>query len=157
MLSDSIVTADHLRAEKGKKLRKVVATLAGYEKKFVMNKTNCNRIAEVYGNQAVQWAGKVIVIKPDWDKFGNEDVECIRVDVKATRRASEEAGAKPAKQPDLKQVLAGIANAQTFEELELVKRAHPVLPDDDKPKARAAFKERHNEIVAKNPKSKGSD
>lgn len=76
---------DDLRTRQGK-TRKVVAKLAGKEKKFVMNKTNCKRIAEVYGNQAKAWVGKVIVIKPDKDRFGNDVVDCIRVDVAATRK-----------------------------------------------------------------------
>lgn len=78
---------DELRTQAGK-MRKVVARLAGKDKKFVMNKTNCQRIAEVYGTQAKAWIGKVIVIKPDKDRFGNKMVDCIRVDVAATKAKS---------------------------------------------------------------------
>lgn len=83
---------DDLRTQRGK-TRKVVARLVGKEKKFVMNKTNCRRIAEVYGNQAKAWVGKVIVIKPDKDRFGSDVVDCIRVDVAATKAKAK--GAKP--------------------------------------------------------------
>ena len=88
------INIDNLRTRQGK-TRKVVMRLAGKEKKFVANKTNCQRIAEIYGNQAKEWIGKVIVIKPDKDRFGNDMVDCIRVDVALTK-AKQKAAPKPA-------------------------------------------------------------
>jgi hypothetical protein len=82
------ISIDDLRTRQGK-TRKVVIKMVGKEKKFVANKTNCQRIAEVYGNQANEWIDKVIVIKPDKDRFGGQMVDCIRVDTSATRSRSK--------------------------------------------------------------------
>lgn len=105
------INIDNLKT-RGGKVRKVVMRLVGKEKKFVANKTNCQRIAEVYGNQAREWVGKVIVIKPDKDRFGNEMVDCIRVDVAQTRAkagASAKAQAKPAGEPDCDETTGEVA------------------------------------------------
>lgn len=72
--------------------RKLVARLVGKKKKLVLNRTNCDRIAEVYGAQAKEWIGKPIVIQPDKDRFGREMVDCIRVNVALTKKAAAATG-----------------------------------------------------------------
>lgn len=82
------IWAEQLQTKGGKANQKLVANLVGKKKKFVINKTNAQRIAECHGTNADLWTGKTIAIKPDKDRFGREMVDCIRVDVAATQKAS---------------------------------------------------------------------
>lgn len=75
---------------------KLVATLVGKQKKFVINRTNAERIAGVLGNQALAWVGHKIVIQPDTCQFGRDTVNCTRVNVELTRKAN---ALKPAPMP----------------------------------------------------------
>ncbi len=78
-------------ARKGSKRdekKKVVVRLVGKKKKLVLNRTNCDRLAKVYGGKADEWIGKQIVIQPDKDRFGREMVDCIRVNTELTRKAA---------------------------------------------------------------------
>ncbi len=116
-----------LRAGRGKSdgKKKLTAKLEGKVKGWVINKTNAQRIAEVYGNQALDWIGKPIVIQPDKDRFGSDMVDCIRVNVEATRKAANgsarvaappqpdrEPGADDFGEPDEQQLADGAAAAE---------------------------------------------
>jgi len=60
--------------------QKIVATLKGQKKKFVLNKTNAKRISEATGNKDyTKWAGAKIKLYKIFTTFGKEEVEAIRV------------------------------------------------------------------------------
>lgn len=59
--------------------RKLVMTFQGKQKGMVLNKTNANRIAYVYGNDTDDWIGKEIVLYPEMVEFQGRMVEAIRV------------------------------------------------------------------------------
>jgi hypothetical protein len=92
---ESIDPWAELRTQGGGKKQKPVVHLVGKIKKLVLNKTNATAIAEVHGGDASKWTGRRIVLKPARDKFGGKMVDCIRVDVEATRRLAPDGGAKP--------------------------------------------------------------
>lgn len=73
------VTAGEVIGEGNKKSKKPVASFANAKKKLALNSTNCKTIAALYGNDTVQWRGKLITIYPTTTKFGGEVVDCIRV------------------------------------------------------------------------------
>lgn len=58
------------------------------KKRLVLNRTNADRIAEVYGDETDLWMNKPVVIGPSTTRVAGERTSCIRVDVEATKRAS---------------------------------------------------------------------
>lgn len=62
--------------------RKPVLYFRGKEKGLVLNKTNANVIAKMYGDETGQWAGKAITIYETEVEFGGDMVACIRVRTK---------------------------------------------------------------------------
>lgn len=63
----------------GTKKKKPVVCFAETKKKLVLNKTNADSIAVMYGGEARTWAGKRITLYPTKAKFGREMVDAIRV------------------------------------------------------------------------------
>ena len=51
----------------------------GKQKGMVLNVTNANRIAEMYGTEVDAWCGKTIHIYPSETDFAGKTVPCIRV------------------------------------------------------------------------------
>lgn len=49
------------------------------EKALILNKTNCNTIAALYGPYPADWVGKRITLYPTKANFGGEEVDAIRV------------------------------------------------------------------------------
>ncbi len=106
-----VVTIESLQIEqlerKGKRKSnekpKLVATLVGKKKKWVINRTNAERIAQVLGTQALKWIGRPVAIQPDTCTFGRETVSCIRANVELTRAANNPPTGRlplaPAQQP----------------------------------------------------------
>lgn len=82
------IQMDDLQTRGGKTKRKPVIKMAKTKKMLVLNKTNSERLADVLGPQARAWVGRKVVIKPDKDRFGPKMVDCIRVDLEATRAAN---------------------------------------------------------------------
>jgi hypothetical protein len=78
--------------QKGDK-QKLVATLIGKKKKWIINVTNATDVARAYGLQAKAWAGCTVYLKPDTCKVGRDTVACIRVDTQKTM-AAKKAGPK---------------------------------------------------------------
>lgn len=58
---------------------KPVLYFQGKEKGLVLNKTNAQTIAGLYGQETDDWVGKAITIFPTQTDFAGEQVECIRV------------------------------------------------------------------------------
>lgn len=58
---------------------KPVLYFQGKEKGIVLNKTNANNIAQVYGDDTDDWSGKEIMLFPAMVDFQGRTVEAIRV------------------------------------------------------------------------------
>jgi hypothetical protein len=88
---DVVVTiAEVDREEVGDDKKKCpVLKFQGMKKSMVMNRTNCKRIAKMYGTETANWIGKPITLYPSVADFKGEEVPCIRVrDLSATMIAS---------------------------------------------------------------------
>lgn len=59
--------------------QKLVATLVGKKKEFVINKTNAKAIAKSHGDDYDNWEGKSISLAPREVEFSGETVWAIRV------------------------------------------------------------------------------
>jgi hypothetical protein len=62
---------------------------------LLLNKTNAKTIAQLYGNNPGQWAGKLITLYATTTDMAGQTVDCIRVRPKAPAKAEPRA-AKPA-------------------------------------------------------------
>lgn len=51
----------------------------GKEKGLVLNKTNANRIVDLYGDDTAAWFGKTICLYPSETEFQGKTVPCVRV------------------------------------------------------------------------------
>lgn len=97
-----------LQSPTGKKDMRPVFFLRGKQKGWVLNKTNLNRIAEVYGSKADAWIGKPVVLYSERVESFGSMVPAVRVDVDATREVFEAgpsnrangSGKKPSQAPD---------------------------------------------------------
>jgi hypothetical protein len=77
--------------------RKPLFKLRGKEKGWVLNTTNLESIAEVYGHEAEKWIGRTVVIYGTKVRAFGETKLSIRVDIDATQaRAEAEKGGKAA-------------------------------------------------------------
>lgn len=75
---ESIVKED-LIIKGGKKKPSWVATMKGKTKHFVLCKTNVLSLAVLHGSTLECWLNKKIVLIPDVDMCGREEVACIRI------------------------------------------------------------------------------
>jgi hypothetical protein len=72
------VTSETLRTRGGQE-RKPVLRFTDASKKLVLNRTNAETIARLYGSRAEAWKGQRITLFPTRVRFGNETVDAIRV------------------------------------------------------------------------------
>ena len=79
------VTMDELTMTGGRKETKPVIRFSDADKKLVLNRTNANIIASMYGNETDNWIGKKITMFPDVTTFGRDTVDCIRIRKEATK------------------------------------------------------------------------
>ena len=68
--------------------RKPVLHFGETKKKFVLNKTNANQIAELHGSEARGWVGKRITLYPTTCMAFGKSTACIRVRPKAPKGAA---------------------------------------------------------------------
>lgn len=61
--------------------QKPVVYFTGKKAGLVLNKTNCNTIAAVYGDESDEWHGRPVILYPTTTDFQGKRVECIRVRV----------------------------------------------------------------------------
>ena len=76
---------------------KPVIYFQGKEKGLVLNKTNANNIALIYGDETDNWINQVITLFSAWVDFQGKSVEAIRV--KPLRANSGHQNALPAPLP----------------------------------------------------------
>jgi hypothetical protein len=73
------VTMSHVTTEKMGDDNKLVLYFHGKEKGMVLNKTNANNIASLYGPETEDWQGKKITLAVAWVDFQGRSVEALRV------------------------------------------------------------------------------
>src|SRR5262245_20329528 len=73
------VTIDRVEMEDIGSDHKPVIYFQGKEKGLVLNRTNSNNIAAVYGDETADWAGKEITLYPTIVDFQGRSVDAIRV------------------------------------------------------------------------------
>lgn len=73
------ISKSDLQLKGGGKQRKPVITFEETDKKLVLNVTNSDSIAQLYGFQAADWVGKRITLFPTTATFGRDTVDAIRV------------------------------------------------------------------------------
>jgi len=72
------------------------------EKGLVLNKTNAEMIALMFGDETNSWSGQAIVIKPDKTQMQGKIVDCVRVVWQnQANRGPENGGQAPFKSPPL--------------------------------------------------------
>ncbi len=79
---------------------KPVLYFQGKEKGLVMNKTNANNIAVVYGDDTEEWTGKEIVLFPAMVDFQGRTVAAIRVRAPQAKDRAARSVQAPPKQPE---------------------------------------------------------
>lgn len=75
------VVADRVEMQKVGDDNKPVLYFAGKEKGLVLNKTNANMIATVYGDEMDDWQGAELVLYETKVQFQNQMVDAIRVKI----------------------------------------------------------------------------
>ena len=73
------ITSEELAGEDGVKKQKPVMSFVKAKKSLVLNLTNWDTCAELYGENSNNWVGKPIEVYPDRTKFGTRTVACIRL------------------------------------------------------------------------------
>ena len=80
---DAVLEMSKIVIEDIRNDQKPVLYFAGIDKGLVLNKTNANVIAGLYGCETNGWWGKKIALFPTQTEFQGQTVECIRVRLKA--------------------------------------------------------------------------
>ena len=76
--------------------KKLVAHFAGKDKGLVLNKTNANAIAAVYGDDSDNWEGAEVDLYPAMVQFKDKMVEAIRVKVPPVQMQQRQPIQRPA-------------------------------------------------------------
>lgn len=97
------VQREDLVMQGGAKKNKPVLTFAETKKKLVVNSTNADSIATMYGGEARTWIGKRITVFPTKTTCGRDTVDCIRVREKK-QEPPDPAPQQPPRQPDPKEI-----------------------------------------------------
>lgn len=73
------VAMEELKEMDGSVIHKPACKFQNAEKKMILNITNWNLIAAVYGDDSDMWIGRELVLFPTRVQFGNKMVDAIRV------------------------------------------------------------------------------
>jgi hypothetical protein len=63
----------------GKMEDKAVASFQNQPKKLVLNRTNFDTLADLYGDETDGWIGRAVQLFASRARFGNRSVDCIRI------------------------------------------------------------------------------
>lgn len=74
---------------------KAVLWFSNHPQGLVMNKTNIRELVPTFGNDMLQWVGRIIVIYPDITQMAGKSVACLRVKVPQPKAAPAAAAPKP--------------------------------------------------------------
>jgi hypothetical protein len=96
----SLVTVESYAVERvgqgDKAEEKLILALRGAKKRFVVNKTNADALAKIFGTDELDdWIGKRFVLYPDVCQFAGKSVPCLRV-----KAAPQPQKKKPEPEPD---------------------------------------------------------
>lgn len=73
------VALEEVKGEDGTQ-NKLVMHFVGKDKALVLNRTNCEALAELSGSDDyAAWAGGHVVLYPTTTRFGNKIVPCLRI------------------------------------------------------------------------------
>ena len=119
---DVVVTIERVEMEEfddnGRKATKPVVYFQGSSKSMVFNKTNCNTVADITGQENTDnWPGARICIYPTVVPFGNKMVEAIRVKRPPDSAAVAVVSPPPAVPPVAAEVAVAPANPQVDDDL----------------------------------------
>ena len=89
------VTQEEVGNGDDKKL-KLIVWIRGQDKGLVLNVTNANDLASIYGDDTEAWNGKRIVLKADRVMFQGKSVDGIRINMDALRSTETTPSKKPA-------------------------------------------------------------
>jgi hypothetical protein len=59
--------------------KRLVLAFSDNDRPLVLNKTNANSLAELYGPETSEWEGKAIKLVPSTTSFQGKMVKCIRI------------------------------------------------------------------------------
>ncbi len=76
-------TAIETIGEGEKAAQKIVLSFKNKEKRLVLNKTNADVIADIYGDEEGAWVDREIIIYPTVTDFGGKTVPCLRVRIES--------------------------------------------------------------------------
>lgn len=65
---------------------KIILSFQETDKELALNKTNAQKIAEIYGEDYTQWTGKKITLYKTLTTFRGQEVSCIRVKAPAAQQ-----------------------------------------------------------------------
>lgn len=99
--STPTVTMSHVTTEQMGDDRKLVLYFQGKEKGMVLNKTNANNIASLYGPETEDWQGKKIMLAVAWVDFQGRSVEALRVRPPANGKPAPKQEAPARKMADM--------------------------------------------------------
>ena len=91
---------DELVIRGGRREEKPVIHLKGEDKMLVLNKTNAETIAALYGGETDDWRGKQLVIFPTDVTFGRERVLAIRMRAPGGAKQTDSGGGFGADEDD---------------------------------------------------------
>jgi hypothetical protein len=77
------------------KKKKPVVSFKGTEKKLVLNKTNSETIATMYGYDTRKWVGQKVTLYPTTARCGRETVDAIRVRPKVPQGRAQAVESQP--------------------------------------------------------------
>jgi hypothetical protein len=111
------VVLDELVMRGGARKKKGVIHLRGKEKMLVLNRTNAELIAGMYGRDTDAWLGKPIALYATRVGFGRETVDAIRVREKAPQQRAKNGDSK-AKAPPPAEAPTGRSSLELMQEQE---------------------------------------
>ena len=59
--------------------KRLVLAFSDNDRPLVLNKTNANSLAELYGPETGEWEGKAIKLVPSTTSYQGKTVKCIRI------------------------------------------------------------------------------
>lgn len=77
------------------KKKKPVVSFKGTEKKLVLNKTNSDVVASLYGHDTRAWIGRKVTLYPTTARCGGKTVDAIRVRPKAPSGPAQAVESQP--------------------------------------------------------------
>lgn len=119
VIIESVHERAKLKRDTGDEDNKPLFRLRGKEKGWVLNTTNLESIAEVYGHEADGWVGKTVVIYATRVRAFGETKLAIRVDIDATQARAEAAEKQATQKPAPKQRTEAERAASTYGQEEI--------------------------------------